>query len=348
MRHSSKILWFLITALTCCSAALAQEGYKRTLFETQAPMQVEIAAQWRKLVRENDEKAWPATLTYTDAEGNARQVALTVERRGISRQRVCDFPPIRLRFDEESRKGTPFQGEGSLKLVTHCDDGRRWLQYNVLEMIAYRLYNLMTEYSFRIRPLQIRYRDVDRDKEAEARFGFVIEDVDQLAERNGMQEIETGRISPSRLEPRAVSQAAVFQYLVGNLDWSALTGPGGECCHNVKLIGVSADAEHFVPVPYDFDATGFVDAHYAVPPEGLRVRSVRTRLYRGYCAHNDYLAETRSQVLGLERDMRALVQNEPRLDDRNRREAMDYLDDFFEVLRSDEEFEEEIVSKCRG
>ncbi len=116
----------------------------------------------------------------------------------------------------------------------------------------------------------------------------------------------------------------------------------------MKLIGSGPEAAQYIPVPYDFDSTGFVDSHYAVPPEGLGVRSIRSRLFRGYCAHSEYLAATRSQVLGLESEMMAMVQDEPRLSDRERRYTLKYLEDFFEVLRSDKEFEKEVASKCRG
>ncbi|MDX1556251.1 MAG: hypothetical protein R3212_09510 [Xanthomonadales bacterium] len=286
-------------------------------------------------------------MILSDKDGRPREVSLTVERRGISRQRVCDFPPIRLRLDKTSAVDTPFEGEGALKLVTHCDDGDRWTQYYVLEMLAYRFYNLITDYSFKVRPMNVRYRDIDRDRVSDEEFAFVIEDVDDLAKRHDMVEIEPGRIYPGHLDPERATFVALFQFMIGNLDWSALSGPGGECCHNVKLIG-SPDATTYVPVPYDFDATGLVDAHYAAPPDGLPVRSVRSRLYRGFCAHNGALPKVRRRFIDHQLQILSLVREEPRLTERNRHDALNYLEEFFEIVRDDGRFNDDVLSKCRG
>ncbi len=310
-------------------------------------MVAEIQAPWRKVLRKKGDTRWPAVMILTASNGQQQQIVLTVERRGISRQRVCDFPPIRLRFDQSSVAGTAFENQGELKLVTHCDDGDRWTQYYVLEMLAYRFYNLITDNSFRVRPMRVRYRDIERDREPDEEFAFVIEDVDHLAQRQGMKEIETGRIYPTNLDPMGASRVALFQYMIGNLDWSPLAGPGGECCHNVKLIG-RENSEIFMPVPYDFDATGLVDAHYAAPPDRLPVRSVRSRLYRGYCSHNATLPDVRRTFLEQEQQILQIVRDESRLNERSQRSALNYLEEFFGILGDDAEFEKHVVSECRG
>ena len=341
MRMLTPILLALAAA-----PALAQDLSKGALFTSSDTLSIEIRAPWRKFVRVDEEKRWPAELTVENPGGEPLNVVLTVERRGISRQRVCDFPPVRLRFDKDSVDDTLFDGEGSLKLVTHCDKGNRWTQYVVLEMLAYRLYNLVSDYSLRVRPLMVTYRDSEREDDPETHVGFVIEDIDEAADRHDMKELEPRTSHPDRQDPELSSLVALFQYMVGNLDWSSIRGPDQECCHNMKLIGREGGLEY--PIPYDFDVTGLVDAHYAVPPEGLGVRSVTTRLYRGYCAHEAALPAARARYLSLQTQMMDLIAAEPRLDPGRREEARDYLEEFFEVLRDDGEFEENIASKCRG
>lgn len=350
MNISPQRIFLLAAACASINQApvLAQEGPEEGLFDTQRTLPVEIQAPWRDLTRKKSEKRWPATLIFTDATGQRRSVSLTVERRGISRQRICDFPPIRLRFDKESVEGTIFEGEGALKLVTHCDRGERWTQYYVLEMLAYQIYNLITDYSFRVRPMQVSYIDVERSKDPGEFFAFVIEDIDEVADRFDLEELEFDRVYPSRLEPVAASQLALFQLMIANLDYSALTGPEQTCCHNAKMIGSGPDADPVIPIPYDFDVSGFVDTHYAVPPEKLPVRNVRTRLYRGYCAHNDTLPAAREKILAIENEVMALVRSEPRLNERSRDETLEFLEEFYEMLRSDEDFQDEVISECRG
>lgn len=320
---------------------------KEKLFSSQQALLVEIQAPWRKLMKREDDTRWPATLLFTDSAGEAHSVNLTVERRGISRQRVCDFPPIRLRFDKESVKGTIFAGEGALKLVTHCAKGQRWTQYYIREMLAYRIYNLLTDYSFRVRPMQVRYRDTDRNKEPDENFAFVIEDIDEVADRFDLVELDLEFTRPGRLDAETASLMSLFQFMIGNLDWSPLKG-SESCCHNAKLIGNEAAEPPLIPVPYDFDASGIVDAHYAVPPNQLGLRSITTRLFRGYCVHNDTLPAARALVQSRKQEIMALVQNETRLTPRKRDDTLEYLEEFFEIMDDDEAFQEEIVAACRG
>jgi hypothetical protein len=330
-----------------CASISAAQADGEALFESHEALQIEIQAPWRKLVKKKDDTRWPATLVMTDRAGETRSVSLTVERRGISRQRVCKFPPIRLRFDKESVKGTVFEGEGALKLVTHCAKGGRWKSYYVLEMLAYRIYNLITDYSFRVRPLLVRYRDTDKDKDPDENFAFVIEDIDQVANRSDLVELEIEKTHPSRLDATTTSRMALFQFLIGNLDWSALVGPEN-CCHNAKLIGPESGETPFFPIPYDFDSSGFVDAHYAVPPDRLGVRSVTDRYFRGYCTHNRTLPASRQLILDREEEIMALVRDEIRLGERIRNKTLDYLEEFFEVLEDDDEWVDDIVSRCRS
>ena len=74
--------------------------------------------------------------------------------------------------------------------------------------------------------------------------------------------------------------------MIGNLDWSMQAGPAGRRLLPQQPADRAAGAALFVPVPYDFDYSGLVDAPYAVPPEGFTVRASRPRYYRGYCRHN--------------------------------------------------------------
>ncbi len=337
----------LALAFAALSGHALADREAEVLFQSNAPVDVELSASWRALQRDESEKSWPARLSWTDANGELQSLDLQVERRGISRQRVCEFPPIRLRFGNRVKEEGLFHHQKSLKLVTHCDDNERWQQYYILEMLAYRIYNLMTDYSFRVRPLEITYTDTAQGGSLEPRFGFVIEDDKAVARRVGLEKLDIQSTRPNRLEPLEASRLALFQMMIGNLDWSPLTGPDG-CCHNAKVIGLDPLKDPVIAVAYDFDSTGLVDPPYAVPPDSLPVRSIRTRLYRGYCAHNGTLEQVRAQILDLRGAITALFDDEPLLTQRYRKKALKYLDSFFEILEDDRKFHREIVSECRG
>ena len=342
-----------LLAVTIAGFSFAQEAPEAAakplkLFESGETLDVEITAPWRRLIREiNNENPWPAQMTWTDETGQVHTVDITVERRGLTRQQVCNFPPIRLRMDKAVVKGTTFRGQKSLKMVTHCDKGDRWEQYYIKEMLAYLMFNRVTDLSFRVRPLAVRYVESEGGASQSPKFAFVIEDDGDVAKRNGLKKIEVFDIEPTQIEAGYASQYSLFQYMIGNVDWASLGGPGSEkCCHNAKMIGADP-AGSLIPVPYDFDSAGLVDAHYAAPPEGLPIRNVTDRLFRGFCVHNSTLENARQQFLALEPEMFALVDNESRLSSRNGKIATRFLQAFFDTLKDDRAFQKEIIGKCR-
>src|SRR5439155_11002015 len=135
-------------------------------------------------------------------------------------------------------------GQHELKLVTYCRTASDYEQRIVLEYTAYRLYNLITPMSFRVRAADVTYRKDDKDAGV-TRFGFVIEDIDDVAERNHLGKLTaaTRQITRSQLDPHAEARAAMFEFMIANLDWDFLAGPAGvDCCHNSRFIAAKGAA----------------------------------------------------------------------------------------------------------
>jgi hypothetical protein len=353
-RHNlSRSLACLLTGLvtTAVSAQSPQAAKPVKLFRSDDPLAVTMTAPWGEIQsNESYQDAYPAQLRYLDASGGAVSLDMTVERRGIKRQQVCSFPPIKLRFDKDAVRNSALRGQKSLKLVTHCEKSERFDQYYVLEMLAYRMYNLLTDYSFRVRPLQVSYVDSGTGKPVDSRFAFLIEDDSDVAKRNDLKKIDLARTKASRLDARQSSLFALFQYMIGNVDWAATSGPDPtECCHNVKLIGPEPlEAKDLIlPVPYDFDSAGLVDAPYAAPPNGLPIKSVTQRLYRGYCRHNPTLDAARQHIQSQEAALQALIESEDQLTPRSKKKASRYLQGYFEIAGNPGKFQKYIIERCR-
>ena len=348
-------LFCLLVLLKAPGLLLAEDaptqGKPPRLFQSEDVLAITLTAPWNEIERNRKyQGAYPATIEYTGPDGAKLTHKLTVERRGLKRQEACRIPPIRLRFEKEEVKGSLFRGQKSLKMVTHCENSTRFDQYYLLEMAAYRIYNRVTDYSFRVRPLSVTYRDSKKGDSDADRFAFLIEDDSDVAERHGLKNLDIGRTLPSRLDKATSSDMALFQMMIGNLDYSPLRGPDPqECCHNVKLIAPRPleQGDTIWPIPYDFDASGIVDAPYAVPPAGLGVRSITQRLYRGYCAHNGTLQESRRKIIGLEPEIMAVLDGDPRLSSRSKKKAGRFLEKYFELIRDDRDFERQVVMKCR-
>lgn len=355
MKTFTTVLIALVFALSATAAATASDdepGKPPRLFDSEDTLGIRLSAPWQDIVRDkrNDEP-YPATLEYVGADGQAVTLVGTVERRGVKRQEACDFPPIRLRFEKEALKGSSFRGQTSLKMVTHCEKADRFDQYYRLEMLAYRMYNLVTDFSFRVRPLDVTYVDSARGGEYDKRFAFVIEDDSDVAKRNGMKKLRVPFILPNRFDDATSSRMSLFQFMIGNVDWSALRGPDPEeCCHNVKLVAPDpfTDDALAYPLAYDFDSSGLVDPPYAAPPEGLGINSVAQRLYRGYCRNDEVaMAEVRQQFTTLKPQFMALVEQDEMLNDRSKKKAGRFLEKFFELIANDKDFERYVLTKCR-
>jgi len=337
--------------LTTSISLAAKDANPPKLFSDASEMQVSLSGPWNTIKR-NPKKdvKYPAQLTYTGADGLQHTIDVKVEPRGITRRlKVCKFPPLKIYFDKEQVKGTEFRGNNSLKLVTYCQVQGKYEQYYLKEFLTYRIYNLLSDYSFRAKPLMIEYKDTDNDGDSITRFSFLIEDIDDVAKRNNLEKLSIAKISHRQLEPSVSTIFSMFEFMIGNLDWSAYSGPKKDgCCHNSRLIGAGNDIDPKYGVPYDFDASGLVNAHYAAPPEGLKVRTIRQRLYRGFCIFNDELPATVALFNQKKTDILALFRDNQRLDERTREDAIEYIEDFYAIINNPKRFEKDIIDKCRG
>jgi len=336
------------TSQLMAQAETAEAPKPEKLFKSTDVLSITLHAPWRQIIKDKkNQDPYPAKMDFTDGLGQSFSVPLTVERRGLTRQTVCKHPPIKLRFNPEDVKDTIFRGQKSLKMVTHCDLGERWEQYYAREFVIYQIYREITELSFRARPLSVVYVDSSNDSDQKPRFAFLIEDDSDVAKRNDIQKLDTPEITPAQLNSEQASRLALFEYIIANVDFDQTGGPkDNECCHNSRLFGLDPQANIY-PIPYDFDASGIVDTHYAAPNEFLPIKKVTQRLFRGFCAHNPSLEAVRQEFFADEEAIYSIVRNESLLSDRSRSEMLDFLGDSFAVLRDNEKFNKQIIQKCR-
>jgi hypothetical protein len=120
------------------------------------------------------------------------------------------------------------------------------------------------------------------------------------------------------------------------------------CCHNGKLIGTGFDERPVYVIPYDLDSSGLVNARYALPPQGLGVRKITDRLYRGFCAHKAELPATLDRYRQQRQAIIDLFQNNELLEDKVKGKAVKFLEEFYETLDSDKDIQKEFIDKCRG
>jgi hypothetical protein len=338
------LLWLAV--LWVGSPALAVPG-ETPLFASSDPIHIVIAGPMSDLARNRAEEPRPATITVA---GTNQALPVTLSPRGITRRApdICDFPPLKVDFSSRPPATSVFAGQDKLKLVAFCKKSQSFQQYVLLEYAAYRMFNILSPASFRVRLAQIDYVDSD-GRPYISRTGFFIEDLGDVAHRNGMQEAKLPELIPvTALSPRHAALYALFQDMIANHDWSMRAGPKGEeCCHNAKMIaparGVAAGA---IPIPYDFDFSGMVNAPYATPPDAMHISSVRQRQYRGYCQFNGEAYAVAAEMRADEPQMLAALSSTPGLDPRTIQRATDYLNGFFADIASNDTLQSKVLKTC--
>jgi hypothetical protein len=318
---------------------------EKPLFASWDKIRLTIQAPLGAFIRNRQNES---TISGTLTEPGGQALPISLSLRGITRRtaEVCDFPPLRVDFVTPPPPTSLFAGQKKLKLVTHCRNSASFQQYVLLEYAAYRMYNLLTPHSFRAKLADIDYRD-EAGKPIVSRVGFFLEDLDDVAHRNGLKESHgPERIPLADLSAPDAARYALFQHMLGNHDWSMRAGPvGKKCCHNAELIGPLAPGQT-IPIPYDFDFSGYVDTPYATPPSELSISDVRERLYRGYCIHNADVMAAARQIRDARPQILAVLTQVPGLEPKAQARAASYLSGFFTDIATDASLGSKVLNRC--
>jgi len=338
------IAWYLLM-----SAADAEETRTADpLFLSNEIIDVRIVAPISTVLSERKfDEELPGKFHYTDSAGQAVELDIKIRARGRFRRNkhICRFPPIRLNFKTSQTKGTLFHKQDKLKLVTHCQRSSTYAQVLLREFTAYRILNVMTDASYRVRLLRITYVDTDGKRADDTRWGFVIEHKDRLAKRLNKSVLDIPKTTSASLNPEYANMISMYHLLIGNTDFSPIKGSTGDaCCHNHVLFG--NENEPVWSIPYDFDQAGLVNAPHAGPNPRLKLRNVRDRLYRGRCLRNDQINST---IAMYEEKREAIMQVLGELDvakSGSVKSMTSYVKNFYKILGSERRVRNELVKKC--
>ncbi len=293
------------------------------------------------LRKKSKEEYMKATLTYHVNEKDSINKEIKLRSRGISRISICNFPPISLNFKKADLNTQNLKNIEKIKMVTHCNSGNE--EYVFREFLVYKLFNALTDYSFRVRLVKIDYISTEKKNKVIRSYAFLIEPMNMLTERTNTTEVENLKLSQKFIIPEMMDRITLFNYMIGNTDWSV---PG---LHNVKVISVlSPDYPGMGGVvPYDFDYAGLVNAHYALPAEGLGLESVRQRRYLGACRSEEQFRERLKQFSEKKTEFYRIINDFQYLTDKDKKRMTGYLDEFFSALAKDQLINS-IRRECRG
>ena len=275
-------------------------------------------------------------------------IPMTCNKYGISRLRECDLASLTFTVEASDVRGTPFDGLQTLRLVTPCRLRGNYDKYTMLEYLVYRSYAVIAEPALQVRLVHVRFQDSEKPGKYEAGYAFFIEDIGDAAARGGGAWLDIQSQRTSDLDAAQLTVMTLFQYMVGNTDWSAVKGrPDDRCCHNVAVFGEEGGHLNTV-VPFDFDQTGLVNPPYAAPPDpSLGIRRVTDRKYRGLCQHNHELPATITLFREKRPELEALFGRDDLPYPKSREQALKYIGDFYETINDPRKLEKKILSACR-
>ncbi|HEX7939348.1 MAG TPA: hypothetical protein VF483_10180 [Gemmatimonadaceae bacterium] len=313
------------------------------LFTAQTPVEFTLTGSYSKIKKERtgDANYYAGSVSYKGDDGAVVTVPVRLRARGIWRRKNCDVPPVLMNFSKDSTKKTLFAKLDRARLTFPCRFNADWEQYVLQEYELYRVQRILTPLSFDVRLAHVTFVDQDKKDTLGTWWSFLSEQDDVFAERVGAKLVTTQGANPADLERYESAFFGVFQYFVGNSDYSI------RALHNVVLIMKNNE---YVPVARDYDFGGAVNTRYAKPDPRLRITSVTQRLMRGYCTEPEQYEKVFALFKAKKDSIYALYSDplSSALKPNTTKYTLKYFDEFYDVINDPKKAKKEIVSACLG
>lgn len=277
-------------------------------------------------------------------ENNPVTKNIRIKARGNFRRGHCTFPPLFLNFKTDKPDNPMYSNVKKVKIVTHCS-ASKVSEANVLrEFLSYKLYNVITNRSFRVRLLDITYTDTGKKQKNYRAFGFAIEPAEIVVKRNNAVLVESPAIMGGNLVQEDADRAAMFQYMISNTDWRIKSG------HNTKFMKSMTDiTDKVITLPYDFDFSGLVGASYTFPQEWSHTESIYERDYLGYCRDNDGdYQKIIDLYLSKEKEVMQTIAGFNYLSEKDKKEVEKFTAGFFNEIKDSKDFIRKLRNDCHN
>jgi len=295
------------------------------LFEDEEIIETSLRFDMTAYFRDKSDESIKAEITINSGKPDSITRKIKLKTRGIFRRKYCEFPPIELNFKNADFGYSDLDSISKIKLVTQCGNGQDDEKYILREYLTYKMFNVLTDTGFRVRLLRINYIDSEKDRKPIRQYGFLIEPLEMVAVRTNTVEVKTPKIGMRHILPYAIDRLSLFNYMIGNYDWSV---PGQ---HNVKVLKSiqNVNLQQGIAIPYDFDWSGVVNAHYAVPAEDAGVQNVRERIFLGLCREKEVFRKELDQFSENKDSIYNVINEFPHLKQRDKDDITRFLDEFF-------------------
>lgn len=338
----ASIIFILIIQFSALPIAKAQNGGVPPIFSDEEPLDLKLKFAFKETKSRKGEGGYnPNILLYRQGGDTWDSLNISLRARGNFRRDKCFFTPIKIKMKGKEAKNTPFQGNKTLKIVLPCQNAKEANDYLIKEYITYKLFEPISEYHFNTKLVNVSLTDEgNKQQKSYDLKAILIEDDELIAKRFNGNLVKDLNLHPLRMKDTVSVIHDFYQFFIGNVDWSS------NAQHNVTVMKLMDNS--YIPLIYDFDMSGFVNAPYSETPEFLPITSVRTRLYRGFCRDEALFEYARAHYLAKEAEVWESFENSSKeINPREITEMKKYITEFFDILKSDKRFREEIFSACR-
>ena len=300
------------------------------LIQTDDVLEVNLEVDIEQIYEnKNTNKYVMGAFQFVDKEGQEQIWNVETRARGKYRRRICEFPPLKLKFSKNDLKAGGLKKDNELKLVTHCIESKESKEYVFREYLVYQLYSILSDINFRTQLIRITYID-SKTKKKNRHYGMLIEGEETLEDRfNAKVCDDCYNLGKENFDSINLNVNDLFQYMIGNTDYSV------PLIRNNKIFQLE-DSSHFFVVPYDFDFSGLVNAPYAVPKSQYGMTSIRQRLFTGSATEEQELKAAKALFLSKKEEMISTVKDFEDLNKSSRKDITDFLDTFFQYLKEGE------------
>lgn len=355
LSHKGLICWFVMLSwfmpgrlagqVTLPDTAIAivdSQRFEATFFDTDDLMKIVLRfdiTYYKK--KKPTEEYLDALLTYYLGENDSINKNIKVRARGNFRRTFCEFPPLLLNFRVSDTLGGEFRGIDKMKLVPHCKPAFENLILR--EYLAYKLYNVLTDYSLRVRLLEIEYIDTHKKSKPIKEYGFAIEPYEHFEKRTRSREVGLTNLTQKYIHPDVMDRVAIFNFMIGNTDWSVPNQ------HNVQVFTQFNTTEPSLGmlVPYDFDHSGLVNAYYAAPFKELPIETVRDRMYLGICREKEAYQDALREFAEKKEALYQVIRDFEFLPERSKKDMINFLNGFYSKFDRWDTIVSDMMQTCK-
>jgi hypothetical protein len=344
------VIFLALTVFDQIENAGAQSAIQDTsfnsfrLFEDDKPIEISLRFDLTTYFRTKPKKDYiQANITFHLSKTDSIAQDIRVRTRGVFRNQYCYYAPIELNFKKADFGYSDLNRISKIKLVPQCNVGNENENYVLREYLIYKLFNVMTDTSFRVRLLTINYIDTEKKRKPIRQYGFFIEPVEILAARMNSVQIISRALNQKSIVPKVMDRLAIFNYMIGNYDWAVPNH------HNIKVFKpLVIDTTNLgIAIPYDFDWTGLVNASYAVPAEITGTQSVRERIFLGVCRSREVFLKDLNQFLEKKEEFYRVINEFPYLNKSSKKDMTAYLDGFFNQCAGKQRILDVFLNSCK-